>query len=460
MNLEHLLQRHEGKTLDFKRDLSSPAGVIKTVVAFANTAGGDVVVGVDDQRSVVGVEQPLDEEERLANLIADRIYPVVVADIEVVPWRSSNVLVAHVPGSPIRPHHVVSEGPEVGVYVRLGSTSRRADPAMIVELKRYRMNRSFDEDPLPELNSEAIDFRVASESFADIRKLKPGDLRTLRILTEYQDRLVPTVGGVILFGANRLELFPDAWIRVGLFGGRDRTRILDDKEVTSPLPQAVEEAMSQVTRMTSTSYEIRGARREPRPTYPIVAIREAVVNATVHADYAQRGSPITVSLFADRIEIQNPGVLPLGLTLDDIRDGASKLRNRVIGRVFKELGLIEQWGSGIQRMTQACMDAGLAAPLFEELATGFRVTIRSERTGTPRTDPIDAAILDSLIAADRAGGLATSDVAEALGLSDRTIRTRLLRLADRGSAVRIGSSRNDPKARWKATDRDLPGVST
>ena len=314
------------------------------------------------------------------------------------------------------------------------------------------MSRSFDEDPLPELDSEAIDFRVASESFADIRKLRRGDLRTLRILTDYQERLVPTVGGIIMFGAHRLDLFPDAWIRVGLFGGRDRARILDDKEVASPLPQAVEEAMSHVTRMTSTSFEIRGARREPQPTYPLVAIREAVVNAAVHADYAQRGSPITISLFADRIEIQNPGVLPLGLTLEDIRDGASKLRNRVIGRVFKELGLIEQWGSGIQRMTQACTDVGLAAPLFEELAAGFRVTIRSERTGTPRTDPIDAAILDALIAADREGGLATSDVAEALGLSDRSIRTRLLRLADRGLAVRIGSSRNDPKARWKATD--------
>lgn len=323
---------------------------------------------------------------------------------------------------------------------------------MVEELKRYRLNRSFDEDPLPELNSEAIDFRVASESFADLRKLKRGDLRTLRILTDYQDRLVPTVGGVIMFGANRLELFPDAWIRVGLFGGRDRGRILDDKEVTSPLPQAVEDAMSQITRMTSTSFEIRGARREPRPTYPPVAIREAVVNATVHADYGQRGTPITISLFADRIEIQNPGVLPLGMTLDDIRDGASKLRNRVIGRVFKELGLIEQWGSGIQRMTQACVEAGLAAPVFEERAAGFRVTIRSERAGTPLLDPVDAEILRSLKAADRDGGLATSDVAEALGLSDRSIRTRLLRLADRGLAVRIGSSRNDPKARWKAAD--------
>ena len=140
------------------------------------------------------------------------------------------------------------------------------------------------------------------------------------------------------------------------------------------------------------------------------------------------------------------------MTLDDIKDGASKLRNRVIGRVFKELGLIEQWGSGIQRMTQACVDAGLDAPSFEERATGFRVTIRSERAGTPRIDPIDASILRSLMAADRTGGLPTSDVAEALGLSDRSIRTRLIRLADRGLTVRIASSRNDPKARWKATD--------
>jgi len=91
---------------------------------------------------------------------------------------------------------------------------------------------------------------------------------------------------------------------------------------------------------------LEGARRRDLPLLAPAALREAVVNAVVHADYSQSGSPIRVAVFDDRIEIENPGLLPFGLTIEEIQRGASKLRNRVIGRVFHELGLIEQWGSG------------------------------------------------------------------------------------------------------------------
>src|SRR5690606_30595320 len=108
-------------------------------------------------------------------------------------------------------------------------------------------------------------------------------------------------------------------------------------------------------------------RRKDTRNLPPVAIREAVINAIVHADYAQRGAPIRIAIFDDRIEIENPGLLPFGLTVEDLEEGISKLRNRVIGRVFNSLGLIEQWGSGVQRMMSACREAGLTPPVFEEL---------------------------------------------------------------------------------------------
>ena len=90
------------------------------------------------------------------------------------------------------------------------------------------------------------------------------------------------------------------------------------------------------------------------------------MNAVVHADYAQRGAPIRLAIFDDRLEEENPGLLPFGLTLEELPRGISRLRNRVIGRTFHTLGLIEQWGSGIQRMTAACRDAGLAPPTLDE----------------------------------------------------------------------------------------------
>ena len=91
----------------------------------------------------------------------------------------------------------------------------------------------------------------------------------------------------------------------------------------------------------------------------MIALREAIINAVVHANYAEKGAPIRVAVFDDRIKGENPGTLPFGLTIEDIRRGVSRLRNRVIGRVFHELGLIEQWGSGIQRMTRRLVDCAL-----------------------------------------------------------------------------------------------------
>jgi ATP-dependent DNA helicase RecG len=106
------------------------------------------------------------------------------------------------------------------------------------------------------------------------------------------------------------------------------------------------------------------------------------MNAIVHADYAQQGAPIRIALFDDRIEIENPGLLPFGLTIEDIMQGVSKLRNRVIGRVFHELHLIERWGSGIQRMTSACQEAGLRAPRPKRIPPD-RALYAPGRSGSP-----------------------------------------------------------------------------
>jgi DNA-binding transcriptional ArsR family regulator len=130
----------------------------------------------------------------------------------------------------------------------------------------------------------------------------------------------------------------------------------------------------------------------------------------------------------------------------------SKLRNRVIGRVFHELGLIEQWGSGIQRMTAACRDAGLAPPMLEEIGTRFRVTIHTTPTGAPSVDKTDQAILDTLAAGN---GLSTQEIATVIGLTARATRSRLLKLVEHGLVREIGTSLQDPKRRNPGVFRSL-----
>jgi predicted HTH transcriptional regulator len=446
VSLVELLKRNEGKTLEFKRDLSSPEGILKCLVAFANTAGGIVAIGVEDgSKRVRGVPDVLRAEEKLANLVSDSIRPRLIPDIEVVPWRKLNVLTVQVYPSNTRPHYLERLGPENGVFIRVGSTVRKAAELQIEELKRLKWRTSFDEQAVPGLNSEAIDFRVASELLAPYRQLNAQAWKTLRITTEHQGRQVPTVGGLLLFGKDRFARFPDAWIQAGRFAGTNRTRLLDSVEIRSFLPRAAEEAIRFAQKHLTHESIIEGVRREERWSVPLVAIREAIMNAIVHADYAQQGAPIRIALFDDRIEIENPGLLPFGLTIEDIMQGVSKLRNRVIGRVFHELHLIEQWGSGIQRMTAACQEAGMEAPKLEEIGVHFRVTISSARVRQPHTDETDRRILALF-----GDGVArsTAAVAKHIGLSQRATLTRLKSIASRGLLVEIGTGPHDPKRQY------------
>jgi len=446
MDLVELLKRPEGKTLEFKRDLSSPEGALRTIVAFANSAGGTLLVGVEDKsRHVRGVSNPLDLEERLASWISDLIVPRLVPDLEILSWRRTQVLAVEVHPSPSRPHCLKREGLDGGVYVRVGSTNRKAERELIEELRRFARGMAFDEEPMPGLDSEALDFRAASESFAAVRKLRRADLESLRLVTVHQGGKVPTVGGMLLFGRERDRHFPDAWIQAGRFRGTDKAQILDRAEIRSFPVRAIEEAIAFVQKHALHGAEIGPVRRRERWSLPPVAVREAVINAVAHADYAQSGAPIRVSIFDDRLEVESPGLLPFGLTVEDLPRGVSKLRNRVIGRVFHALGLIEQWGSGVQRMIVACHDAGLAAPVFEEIATRFRVTIAIERVGRPSLDETDQAILARL---DGGEGLLTSEIAKEIGLTSRATRTRLARLVGRGLLREVGTGPQDPRRRY------------
>ncbi|NOQ52503.1 MAG: AAA family ATPase, partial [Desulfuromonadaceae bacterium] len=372
MTIEELLQRDEGKTLEFKRDLSSPQSLLKALVAFANTAGGKVIVGVDDKtRLPTGIDNPLDEEERLCNLIADSISPRLVPNIEMTTVAGKTLLVVEVFLSGSRPHFLKAEGPENGVYVRLGSTNRQADRELIAELRRTAEGVAFDELPLPDLSADDLDLTAIKALFHDKRDLGENDLFTLRLLTKEQGRLVPTKGAMLLFGKERERYFPDAWVQCGRFVGKDKAEIFDHIELYDHLPQAVDSIMLFLKKHAMRSADFSEVRRKDVWSIPLGILREAVINALVHADYSQRGAPIRIAFFDDRIEIENPGILLPGMTIDDMRQGVSKIRNHVIARMFRELNLIEQWGSGVRRIFREAEEQGLPTP--EILEVGMRM---------------------------------------------------------------------------------------
>lgn len=156
--------------------------------------------------------------------------------------------------------------------MRVGSTNRRADPELRQELQRIARGESYDEQVMPDLDSEAIDFRAASESFAPVRKLERADLETLRLVARHQGRKVPTVGGVLLFGKEREQHFPDAWIQAGRFCGNDRSHIEDNVEIRELPVRAVEAAIAFVQKHAHRAVEIGAVRRTDRWIPPPAAV--------------------------------------------------------------------------------------------------------------------------------------------------------------------------------------------
>lgn len=390
--------------------------LLKTLVAFANTAGGRLIVGAADDHQVLGVSHPLDEEERLCSLIADGIAPRLVPNVEMITVDGKTLLMVDVFVSGSRPHWLKAEGPEHGVYVRLGSSSRQADQALIDELRRTAEGVVFDELPMPELDLEDLDLVSAKGLFGGISALDDQALRTLKLVTKYQGRSVPTKGAVLLFGKERTQHFPDAWVQCGRFVGTDKAAIFDHIDIHEPLPQAVESIMLFLKKHAMRGADFTEARRKDVWSIPLTLLREAVINALVHSDYSQRGAPIRIAFFDDRIEIENPGILLPGMTMEEMRLGVSKIRNHVIARVFRELNLIEQWGSGVRRIYSEALALGLPEPQFLEVGMRLRVVVRfAELVATTQvTEQVER-----LLACQRDGPLSVREALQQLQLKHR-----------------------------------------
>ena len=320
------------------------------------------------------------------------------------------------------------------------------------------ISKSFDEELCYEASCEDIDFTAASQLFEPHRKLQQSDLLSLGIVAKNGKELVPTVAGILLFGKNRLHHFPYAWIKVGVFDGIETDKILDTQKITSLFPQAIDEALNFIKRNIRVGLKIEDARHQELWEIPKIALREAVINAIVHTDYSLRGNSMTIAIFDDRIEIENSALLPWGLTFEDLKAGVSKLRNPIIARVFNELGLIEQWGSGIKRMTNACLEAGLEAPYFKETGPRIRVTFYKKKVSQPIMDDLDQFIIGLLTFC---GPLSTHQITSCVNISRRSVINRLSGMVDKGQIIELSQGPNDPKKKYslRATTGKLKKIN-
>ena len=254
------------------------------------------------------------------------------------------------------------QGREQGVYVRLGATNRLASLEMIHELERQRLMQSYDEQAAWQVELDAVDLSPLQQAFEQAGKtLDATRMKSLKLIRDEQGIERPTHGLMILLG-----LYEQVEIKCSRFKGTSMSVFLDKKEYRGDLFSQLAQAEAFIKNHLHLKAEILGLQRTETYEIPIPAIREALVNAVVHRDYSNAGRDIKVGIYDDVLNIVSPGGLPNGLTLDEALKGRSEIRNKVLARVFKELGYIEQWGSGMSRIRELCERAGNPEPAFSE----------------------------------------------------------------------------------------------
>lgn len=180
------------------------------------------------------------------------------------------------------------------------------------------------------------------------------------------------------------------------FSGIDKTEFIDRLDIDGTVLDAIAEVPKFIRRNTRLASKIETMIRQDIPEYPEVAVREVLLNAVAHSDYSLTGMRIMVAVFDDRMEIQNPGMLPFGMTIEDLKAGVSKVRNRVIVRVLGALGMVEEWGSGYKRVIDACRTGGYPEPEWQELGSALRVVFyphpdaaKGTWSNEPVTEPVN-----------------------------------------------------------------------
>lgn len=292
-------------------------------------------------RSSVGVDDPLAEEERIASLIDDRISPQLVPAIDLVTMGNKTVLVVDVPLSTRCPHYITRLGAVAGVYVRLGSTTRQADSALVAELERDARGIAFEDLPEPRAALHDLDPEVLSELRG--RTTSVADLLALGLAVTQSDQIVPTNAGILAACPDPTRFLPTAWVQCGRLRGPHGTDIFDQIEIHGPMPLAVDRAVEFLLKHAYKTAVFGEVRRRDVYSIPIEPIREVIVNALVHASYVERGTPIRIGFYDDRIQVDSPGLLLPDMTIDTMRR-VSRLRNPALARISSaKLG---SWSSG------------------------------------------------------------------------------------------------------------------
>ena len=406
----------------------------KEIIAFANTKGGTLYIGVQNDGQIVGVENADRVTLQINNMIRESIKPDITMFVhyETQTIDGKQIVAVTVQKGTDRPYYLGSKGLKPsGVYVRNGTSS---DPATDTAIRK--MIKETDGECFEDMRSleQNLTFDAAAAQFA--KRDVPFDaakMQTLGLVS--QDGIYSNLGMLLSDECT-------STIKAATFSGTDKSNFHDRREFSGSLFQQMEDMYAYLDLRNCTKATFEGLLRIDTRDYPEEALREALLNSLVHRDYSFSASTL-ISVYDDRIEFVSVGGLVDGISLDDILLGLSVCRNPKLAAVFYRLKLIEAYGTGMPKIMKAYNGSGLE-PKFEVTSNAFKITLPNRNANAKDAETSNAPksnedrILNFITSN---GHIVRSDVDTLLDVSQATANRILKRMVADGLLYQDGSGR-------------------
>lgn len=367
----------------------------KPITAFFNSPGGGIIVlGVEDnhkthKKAIVGGLNLEFLQQNIISLLENQIVNKGDYQLRVFECANEKLLAIIIKESTreSKPCFYSEMGMDKGACVRVGNSNRQITEEELRAFLRYTPAYNYDkkvvsDTTIADLDHERIDRFLAvnakrkGRDFGNSKNIST--LRNIGLIVEYEDIVTLTIAGMMIF-SKKLPQEYDELSRyivrcVRYAGNSSSTPIIDKIDIDGTLDQQVDNVLKFILRNIKTEATIEGSKRIERFEFPELALRETVVNALVHRDYSNRGTYVQIAIFANRIEVANPGTLPPGVTIENLKN-AQFSRNNVIAQIMRDLDYMEEFGRGIDLIYSQMIEWGLTEPLFKNVSNVFKVTL-------------------------------------------------------------------------------------
>lgn len=378
--IREIINNGENSYIEFKEEDIKAKDLAEEIVAFANSEGGMILIGVDDHGCIKGISDAL-IEEKIMNVCRYNCIPHIIPTFQRFEIEGKSIAAITIHKGLSKPYYTTDHK----YYIRVGTTKRIASREELLRLFEANGALHFDISPVEYTSIKDLSIDVirnyfikynAFDLYEENKETTERILINADIMKEVNGKAFCTVGGLLIFGREPETRLPQNGISFAHFNGIEITNELIDKKVlVGRIQDIAEQTMVVLKNNMKSPSVINGIKREEQEEYPILVLREAIVNTLVHRNYSISGSKIRIFMFDDRIEFRSPGRLPNTVTVDKMKIGISYARNHFLVKYMENLRYIDQLGRGIPMILKTMKEAGAKQPLLQESGEEFILTI-------------------------------------------------------------------------------------